>query len=289
MQHKEWAKDKISSCRADLIFDFISRFDLNAVLTDDDFKKVTQEHLDGNRYAEAATVILKFGFLEAFDVQSIILKLIDIQKIEIAKSLADKDPKYQKFLIESLATNENCKIAAKFISNYKLSIDDYPSVKERLLKGAMRYYLGKFIYKRIQDEDYMPAWKIEDMFQGFKSLLGYFVEDLTHKSNMNIAKGIFLRNNLSEHDVRPEIYQLIDDHQYLEAEDDSANHVDKFGPLSSPVENYKSLPEHVEVQMVERDDQVEQLDELLGEKYIGVDSEWRPSLVRFHKTYPALL
>ena len=30
------------------------------------------------------------------------------------------------------------------------------------------------------------------------------------------------------------------------------------------------------------------MDELKEEKYIGVDSEWRPQLTKFHKTYPAL-
>lgn len=34
---------------------------------------------------------------------------------------------------------------------------------------------------------------------------------------------------------------------------------------------------------------IAKLNALLDEPYIGVDSEWRPSLTKFHKTYPALL
>jgi hypothetical protein len=33
--------------------------------------------------------------------------------------------------------------------------------------------------------------------------------------------------------------------------------------------------------MVETEADVERLDAIIGEKYIGVDSEWRPALVKF--------
>lgn len=136
-----------------------------------------------------------------------ILKLIDLSKIEIAKMLADKQPSLQDFLIKSLATNENCKQAAKFITSYGLNIDDYPGVKERLLKSTMRWYLGRYLYKKMNDEDWLPVWKIEDLFKHYRALLGYFVEDLMHKNKQNVAKGMALRNKIREKDVRPEVWQ----------------------------------------------------------------------------------
>lgn len=184
----------------------VSRFDLKSFVKAEDFENMATKHLQNNRYAEAANIINKFEFHAKFDVKSLILKLIDIQKIETAKMLADHSQEYQKHLIEALATNENCKQAAKFIVTYGLQIDDYPNVKERLLKSTMRYYLGRNIYKKFNDEEYLPIWKIEDMFKGLKAILGYFVEDLMHKKRENVAKGIYLRNYLGEHDVRPEIY-----------------------------------------------------------------------------------
>lgn len=40
--------------------------------------------------------------------------------------------------------------------------------------------------------------------------------------------------------------------------------------------------------MISSYEDLDKLDYLLTEQYIGVDSEWRPSLTKFHKTYPAL-
>lgn len=41
--------------------------------------------------------------------------------------------------------------------------------------------------------------------------------------------------------------------------------------------------------MVETEQQVELLKNLQGERFVGVDSEWRPALVKFNKSVPALL
>lgn len=79
-------------------------------------------------------------------------------------------------------------------------------MKERILKSTMRFYLGRYIYKKINDDDYLPVWKIEDLFKGFRALLGYFVEDLLHKSKGNVAKGLALRNGITAKDIRDEVW-----------------------------------------------------------------------------------
>jgi hypothetical protein len=38
------------------------------------------------------------------------------------------------------------------------------------------------------------------------------------------------------------------------------------------------LPEHVEVQMIEKEEEIEHLKVLIGKKFIGVDAEWRPQV-----------
>lgn len=48
------------------------------------------------------------------------------------------------------------------------------------------------------------------------------------------------------------------------------------------------LPEGITVTMVSNEDEVDQLRALKEEKFIGVDSEWRPALVKFNKSVPAL-
>ena len=62
--------------------------------------------------------------------------------------------------------------------------------------------------------------------------------------------------------------------------------IDFFGPLSEG--NSMKLPEHVKVEIISTIEDIKKLDNLFTEKFIGVDSEWRPALTKFHKTYPAL-
>jgi hypothetical protein len=61
---------------------------------------------------------------------------------------------------------------------------------------------------------------------------------------------------------------------------------DIFGPLSAG--DYIKLPEHVKVEWVGTIEDIEKLDKLHSEPFIGVDSEWRPSMAKFHNTKPAL-
>ena len=51
---------------------------------------------------------------------------------------------------------------------------------------------------------------------------------------------------------------------------------DKFGPLS--VGKYLLLPEEVKVHFICKEDQCEDLELLLGKRYIGVDAEWRAAI-----------
>lgn len=95
-----------------------------------------------------------------------------------------------------------------------MDINDFPSVKERLMKNSMRYYLGRFLYKKPGQEDYMSLDRIEDMLQGFKPMLAYLVEDLVFKGKMNEAKGVVIRNNLESvlrEDARERLADVIYD------------------------------------------------------------------------------
>lgn len=95
-----------------------------------------------------------------------------------------------------MSTNENSKVAATLIKEFKYDVNEFPDVKERLMKSSMRYYLGRFLYKKPGQDDYMSLDRIEDMFQGFKPMLAYLVEDLVFKGKMNEAKGVVMRNDL---------------------------------------------------------------------------------------------
>lgn len=84
------------------------------------------------------------------------------------------------------------------IKEFKMDINNFPEVKERLMKSSMRYYLSRFLYKKPGQEDYMSLDRIEDMLSGFRPMLAYLVEDLVFKGKFNEAKGVVIRNNLDD-------------------------------------------------------------------------------------------
>jgi hypothetical protein len=206
-----------------------------------------------------------------------------MNRIEIAKVLAEDSLELKEYVINCLATNDNCKNAASLIKQWGFDINNFPAVKERLMKSSMRYYLGRFLYNKPGQDDYMSLDKIEDMFVGFRPMLVYLVEDLVFKNKINEAKGVALRHGV-EPELREEVRDRLADIVY-DPHRDSAP-IDFFGPLGEG--NSMRLPDHVKVEMISTLEDINKLDNLFKDKFIGVDSEWRPALTKFHKTYPAL-
>ena len=95
-----------------------------------------------------------------------------------------------------------------------MDINNFPEVKERLMKSSMRYYLSRFLYKKPGQEDYMSLDRIEDMLSGFRPMLAYLVEDLVFKGKMNEAKGVVIRNDLDgvlRNDVKERLADVVYD------------------------------------------------------------------------------
>lgn len=162
-----------------------------------------------------------------------------------AKQLCELDDSFKLHLIKLLSTNEHCKVAAQLVKEFKYDINEFPELKERLLKSSMRYYLGRFLYKKPGTEDHLSLDRIEDLFTGFKPMLSYLVEDLVHKGKMNEAKGVCLRHNLLDM-VRDDTREALNDVVYNQKKDPVP--YDVFGPLSAGA--FISLPSHVKVEMI---------------------------------------
>ena len=112
------------------------------------FRALALTHIRKNKYNEAALIIHRFQFKEGFDIKHIIDRLVDSNKIQNAKLLCEVNPDFVVYLINILSTNDNAKTAAGIISDFKLDINQFPALKERLLKSSMRYYLGRYLYKK---------------------------------------------------------------------------------------------------------------------------------------------
>lgn len=232
-------------------------------------------------------MIIRYKFQKHFDLKDLMLKLVDLNKLETAKLLIAEDVDLKKDLIRALSTNDNCKKAAQLIKDFNFNSDDFPEVKERIMKSSMRFFLGRNLYKNQNQQDFLTLDRIEDLLSGFKQMLSYLAEDLAHKNKIQEAKGIYLRNQL-EGFVRDDILQKINSVEYDVAQDTSLNHYDEFEQLSRPKENYISLPRDVSVEWIGTEADVPKLEVLLKDEFIGVDSEWRPQLTQYHKTKPSL-
>jgi hypothetical protein len=81
------------------------------------------------------------------------------------------DIKFTKHLVHKLIATDNCKVAHQIISEYKMDIEQFPELKERMAKQGVRHFLSKFLYKKDTSEDQISLDRLEDLFSGFKNML----------------------------------------------------------------------------------------------------------------------
>ena len=86
-----------------------------------------------------------------------------------------------------------------------------------------------------------------------------------------------VRNNLQDEyfqnkNIAFELKQLNVDPSELEIP------ADAFDVVSLPYDEYLRLPSDIKYKFISTEDQIHQLKPLIGQKYIGCDSEWRPQI-----------
>lgn len=59
---------------------------------------------------------------------------------------------------------------------------------------------------------------------------------------------------------------------------------DKFDPITLPISDHIRMPQNIDVQFIQHHNDIEKLEVLIGQPFIGVDSEWRPKFNPWHKT-----
>ena len=191
--HKKWAYEILEFIRSDLIKDFTSNLQLEVT------KDVKLEHaknqIAAGRYNDAALLISKERFQDHFDIKDIMYNLVAENKLETIQLLIAEDEDLKKELIRALCNETYCKKAAQYIKTYHFDPDDFPEVKEMLMKKRMHQFLGD-LYKQQYKQDFLTLDRIEDLLSSHKQMLAYLVEDLFYRNKMMEAKGIFLRHRL---------------------------------------------------------------------------------------------
>ena len=73
-------------------------------ISDDCFEKLTMEHLEMNRFADAAYLIIKFSFFDRFDLLKLFYDLIEANRVATAKLLLENQNSLKKKAIALLST-----------------------------------------------------------------------------------------------------------------------------------------------------------------------------------------
>ena len=64
------------------------------------------------------------------------------------------------------------------------------------MKNSMRFFLGRNLYKKSNQQDFLTLDRIEDLLSGVKQMMAYLVEDLCSKGKIQEAYGIMVRNQV---------------------------------------------------------------------------------------------
>jgi len=103
---------KIESVRSELLFDFANKLKLENVVDANFYKGLAATHFKNHKYHEAALIIHKFKFFADFDCKLILEKLVDSNRVPIAKLMCELDENLKIYLINRLSTNEHAKLGA---------------------------------------------------------------------------------------------------------------------------------------------------------------------------------
>lgn len=86
-RHQNWAFEIFDSIRSDLVSDFIIKLKINDLITPQILLDITKKQYTQNRYNDASLMIVRYKFHEHFDIQTLMLRLLDLNKLETAKLL----------------------------------------------------------------------------------------------------------------------------------------------------------------------------------------------------------
>jgi LEA14-like dessication related protein len=260
-------------------------------LTEDMVVSLIKAYEKNSKPIEVIDLVQEFEFFDIeIDWEQTVKTLIETEQWDKLIMTLEHKNEFTKYAIDQMSNNKLAKNAAAVIEKMDLNINDYPLVVERLQKKTIRYYVYNYI-KGKDANDYMPLWKIEDLFQGYDSMLTYICEDLAFQKEekfQKLGKALALRNGLFDRlreDLKAKLEKV-----HIEPEDMKIDSVeDVFGPLSEPAEEYCRLNEDTNVTFIGSEEEVKLAEPLLESTCLGVDCEWRPSLVKFNPTGVALL
>jgi len=246
--------------------------------------------LTHKKYPDCANIVSNFKLHDSISsIKDLLTHLIYANDIPHIKKIANSHPdiKYKKLIIDLMCSNDYAKKAAHLLKEYNLSIFDFPHLIVRLQKKTIRYYLNALFSTKPHEK--MSLIQIMELIEGYKSVQILIVGDLVYMKKFEEA---FIIANY--YDIWA--FLPIEDTKILQMNIKNPEEImkkfkeetaDTFGPLT---EGAFKMPCKVEdVIFVQDDAGVEKAKELLKADMVGIDSEWRPALMTFVNSRPAIL
>jgi hypothetical protein len=142
--------------------------------------------------------------------------------------------------------------------------------------------LGNYLRKKEEDKDHMSLDRIENLFDGLADCKAHLCEQLFSAGKKMEAKGIFNRGKLTKEDVDKisrgkDVGTQLENMKY-EKDKDFRPIKDMFEPISMPANEFLRFPLHVKIEFIDTEAKIKELDDLRGQRFIGVDAEWRPKV-----------
>ena len=260
-------------------------------------KDKTGNHLFGIHLVE------KYNLYADLELVDILEKLADLQKTDpIVKlvgkqskmSVEDKDKTQRELLDKLLSTNFNKygKICDDLIQKFGIPYEDYPLLIERKKRNSVFHFANQFLSKKQDDKEFMGLDRIEQIFHGAHECLVHLTDIVFGAGKKQMAKGIFMRNKLKAEDFslikasgksKLPVGEELAEMSYDESKDYRPVK-DMFEPVSLPSKEYMRFPLDIKIEFIDTEKKIQLLEELKGQKYVGVDAEWRPAPHRWYES-----
>lgn len=185
--------------------------------------------------------------------------------------LLDRHPEIRGTVIRKLVSQPTAKQAADLVKYYKFNHLDFPELLHMIAKNSSCYFIGR-AFRAPDHEEHMPIHRVEDLFTDHPLLLFELISSMLKKGLQNEAKGVWHRHCLEDRNPPILLAKEMDSIDYEPSSDPRPK--DVFGPLT--VGNVLTLPSSIKVRFISKEADIDHLKQLVGQAYIGMDSEWRP-------------
>lgn len=196
--HKKFALERIDKIRAEIVHEFYKHMQLQNEVAPDYFEKLIVNHIENNRFGEAATLIIKFNLFEKFDLIELMVNLVIHNKQSTAKLFLDSQPALREKVVRRLSLPETAKTATEFVKDYKMNPEDFPELQAIITKSSSNHFIGR-AFRHPSNADYLPLSKIEDLFTGNNRMLLELCQNLLDRGWGHQAKGVWQRHCLYQY------------------------------------------------------------------------------------------